>query len=186
MILEIKKWYHGSYIEIEKPEISKCMPGKDFGRGFYVTTDRKQAERFVKSSIGKAVKNGMIKTTKSNGFINVYEYIDLNDLQCYEFESADIEWLHCVAAHRRSGLFPEETAKWEKYDIIAGKIANDTTNQVITAYINGIYGVVGSAMADRVAIELLMPNKLTDQICIRTEKALKYLQYKGAVEYHLR
>jgi hypothetical protein len=32
------KVYHGSYIEIEKIELAKCLPQKDFGQGFYVTT----------------------------------------------------------------------------------------------------------------------------------------------------
>ena len=56
MILkENMKWYHGSYAIVSKPKLSLCMPGKDFGTGFYVTTDEMQARRFVKSSIGKVV-----------------------------------------------------------------------------------------------------------------------------------
>ncbi len=40
MILEDGiKLYHGSYTVVDKPELSKCMPGKDFGLGFYLTTD---------------------------------------------------------------------------------------------------------------------------------------------------
>jgi len=31
------KVYHGSYIKIEKIDLAKCLPQKDFGQGFYVT-----------------------------------------------------------------------------------------------------------------------------------------------------
>lgn len=185
MILEEgKNWYHGSYAIVEKPDLALCMPGKDFGLGFYVTTEAKQAERFIKSSIGKAKKNGYLVGDVSNGYLNIYTMTDFKDIEVYEFATADREWLHCVAAHRRSQLFKDEIKKWEKYDIIAGKIADDTTNQVITAYMEGIYGKVGSERADEIAIGLLLPDKLTNQICIRTEKAmnkLSFINYKEQI-----
>lgn len=31
------KLYHGSNVEIDKVDLSKCMPNKDFGCGFYTT-----------------------------------------------------------------------------------------------------------------------------------------------------
>ena len=30
--------YHGSYCEVVSPDLQKCAPYKDFGKGFYVTT----------------------------------------------------------------------------------------------------------------------------------------------------
>ncbi|MDD7450602.1 MAG: DUF3990 domain-containing protein [Treponema sp.] len=47
--------YHGSYCVIEKISLSKCAQGKDFGKGFYLTSDYSQASKFVKTSIAKAV-----------------------------------------------------------------------------------------------------------------------------------
>ena len=183
MIIEIKKkLYHGSYTIVDKPDLSKCGIGKDFGQGFYLTTDIDQARRFVRSSIGKAAKNGKCDLKQSNGFISVFELSGIEDLVCYEFGTADREWLHCVAMQRRNGLFAEQLKKWDRYDVIVGKIANDNTNQVITAYINGVYGEVGSDIADRTAIGLLMPDKLTDQICVRTDKALQRLIFSGSEE----
>ncbi|GHT47405.1 hypothetical protein FACS189440_07800 [Bacteroidia bacterium] len=38
------KVYHGSYMAIYNIDLSKCEPQKDFGRGFYVTKLRSQAE----------------------------------------------------------------------------------------------------------------------------------------------
>jgi hypothetical protein len=44
--------YHGSYIEVTKIDLTKCAPHKDFGRGFYVTKIKEQAETWAKL-IGK-------------------------------------------------------------------------------------------------------------------------------------
>ena len=40
--------YHGSNMEIDAIDLGKCMPYKDFGRGFYLTTIRKQAEQMAR------------------------------------------------------------------------------------------------------------------------------------------
>lgn len=37
--------YHGSYCIVENPDLSKCAIYKDFGRGFYLTTSKEQADR---------------------------------------------------------------------------------------------------------------------------------------------
>ena len=47
-----------------------------------------------------------------------------------------------------------------------------------------LYGEVGSERADEIAIGLLLPDKLTNQICIRTEKAmnkLSFINYKEQI-----
>ena len=38
--------YHGSNIEISQIDIDKGRKGKDFGKGFYLSEDIKQAERW--------------------------------------------------------------------------------------------------------------------------------------------
>jgi hypothetical protein len=40
--------YHGSNVHIKKIELQKCKPYKDFGRGFYCTTIKSQAELMAK------------------------------------------------------------------------------------------------------------------------------------------
>ena len=174
--------YHGSYIRVKKPNLDYCKTGKDFGIGFYTTTDFEQAKRFVKLSVGKAIKNGITVDDHKKGYVSAYEVLDLSSSGYYEFTHADKEWLHCVAAHRKEGVLPQELSKWSGYEIIAGKIANDNTNRIITAYLNGLYGKIGSDSADRMAISLLMPEKLTDQICFKTEKALEIIKYRDAEE----
>ena len=40
--------FHGSNIEINRIDLSKCRPYKDFGRGFYLTELQDQAMRMAK------------------------------------------------------------------------------------------------------------------------------------------
>lgn len=169
--------YHGSYTEVQRIDLSLCADGKDFGRGFYLTTDYDQAARFVKTAVGKAEKNGMKGVMPSAGFVSFFKYIIKNDASIFEFKDADREWLHCVVAHRRAGLFVSEFEKWQNCDIMAGKIANDTTNTLITNYINGAYGPVESDSADSIVMKLLLPDRLKNQICFRTEKAIQNLMF---------
>ncbi len=169
--------YHGSYIPVEKPDLSKCRDGKDFGRGFYLTTSRRQAERFTRTAVRKAESDKIISVDSAEGFVSEF-FVDIwEGLQIYEFADADSEWLHCVVAHRRKRGMSDELARWADFDVIGGKIANDHTNLVITAYMDGLYGQIGSERADQIAIELLEPKNLKDQFCFRTVKALERLQW---------
>ncbi len=187
MILEDGiKLYHGSYIAVDKPDLSKCQPGKDFGQGFYLTTDLNQAIRFVRSSVKKAQKNGIVIPDPHMGYVSEYEYFSSRNIKVYEFNDADKEWLHCVAGHRRKGIIATQLEEWDGYDIIAGKIANDNTNQVITTYINGILGQPGTDVADNTAIALLMPENLTNQICLKTDLALETISFVEAKMYPIK
>ena len=37
--------YHGSYCVVENPDLEKCALYKDFGKGFYLTTSKEQADK---------------------------------------------------------------------------------------------------------------------------------------------
>ena len=60
--------YHGSTIEVNNPDMQHSYRNLDFGKGFYVTTVREQAERWAKR---KADLSG-----DGNGVISVYETYD--------------------------------------------------------------------------------------------------------------
>ncbi|MCR5290469.1 MAG: DUF3990 domain-containing protein [Treponema sp.] len=173
--------YHASYKIVDTIDLEKCVPGKDFGSGFYLTTSYSQACRFVKTALAKAIKNGIQEVKPDTGFISIFKYtgFDQKGLSYFEFSGADEDWLHCVAAHRQTTILKDELLKWKNYDILAGKIANDATNQVLTAYMNGFYGEIGSYEADETAIKFLLPNNLSDQICFRTQKAVDTLQFQN-------
>ena len=42
--------------------------------------------------------------------------------------------LHCIAAHRKKKMFIEVEREMARYDIIAGKIADDATNATPVSY----------------------------------------------------
>mgnify|MGYP002864817055 CR=1 FL=1 len=169
--------YHGSYCEVSHPDLSMCARYKDFGRGFYLTTDSVQAENFAKLSTRKAAENGIIGAEQDYGVVSSFVYNGVTDVEVKVYEDADKEWLHCIVAHRKRNTFPDLVDELRKFDIIGGKIANDDTNATILAYMAGTFGTVGTEMADEICIRLLLPDRLRDQYCFRTEKALASLEY---------
>lgn len=171
--------YHGSRCEVSVPDLSKCARYKDFGQGFYLTTSKAQAESFSLISLRKAVANALVSDQQCYGVVSVFQCTkeELMGLSICEFEAADARWLECVVAHRRAKGFTHIIEQYSGYDVIGGKIANDATNAVITAYMAGLYGAVGSEGASRLCVSLLLTARLTDQYCFRTQKALDALHF---------
>lgn len=64
-----------------------------------------------------------------------------------------------------------------------GKIANDTTNPTIMAYLNGLYGDVKSDTAINFAISRLMPDNLKNQYCFLSERAVSCLEFVEVNRY---
>lgn len=125
------KLYHGSYCEVSSPNLAKCAVFKDFGKGFYLTSSKEQAESFINIALKKAKTN----------------------------------------------IFQDLVHEMKRYDVVAGKIADDATNFIITTYMAGAYGKIGSKEADSLCISMLLPERLKDQYCFRTDKALKCLTF---------
>ena len=58
--------YHGSFLEIAKPDLVHSRPNVDFGRGFYVTPLYEQASGAVSSNVvGKTVLFPGMNTMKA-------------------------------------------------------------------------------------------------------------------------
>lgn len=43
--------YHGSNVKVEEIILKKCKPFRDFGRGFYLSDIRTQAENMAKRTV---------------------------------------------------------------------------------------------------------------------------------------
>ena len=178
--------YHGSYAKISEINLSLCRRGKDFGKGFYVTNSREQAERFVNLSVRREIRSGQIPDNTVNGYLNVFRLHLTSELKLHYFESANLDWLHFVAANRNRALFADIQSVLSPFDVIGGKIANDRTAQTLQLYVSGGYGQPGSEIADQIAIMTLLPNRLEEQFCFRTDRSVQALEYVESVKYAVR
>lgn len=101
--------YHGSYVSIPSIDLSRCMGGLDFGRGFYLTTSYEQAYNYVQLSVRKAKHLRAVPEDFDllDGQISVYKFHYDPNILAYFFQEPSIEWLHFVAANRKKDLFPQ-------------------------------------------------------------------------------
>ena len=173
--------YHGSYAPVPGIDLAFGEEGKDFGKGFYVTTDKDQAVSFIRLSTRKAIASGRVPPETSCGYLSVYRFHAADNLVQYEFETTNRQWLQFVAGNRLrdfSGIYSaQQLIHIAESDIIGGKIANDATNITLTNYMTGAYGAMGTRAADDFCISLLLPERLKDQYCFRTTKALAQLRF---------
>ena len=177
--------YHGSYVAVSEIDLGRCTRGLDFGVGFYLTSSYKQAYSYVPLSVKKAVQIGYIPNNfrSEDGQVSVYRFHYNPNLLIHYFHSASPEWLHFVAVNREPSLFPELLKKYQTTDIVGGKIANDRTAATIQAYIHGFPDAPGLPETDAAVIIKLLPNRLQDQFCFRTEEAIACLEFVRSDRY---
>lgn len=145
--------YHGSYMNIEFPEIRKHRFTKDFSWGFYCTNIREQAEKWASKF--------------NTPIVNVYEVKNLNTLNIKEFKDYSDEWLDFVV-NCRSGNIHE-------YDVVIGPMADDTIYDYIEAYSQG-------QMNKKKFFELMKFKYPTNQISFHTIKALDCINFVESYE----
>ena len=171
--------FHGSNVEVSKPDLALCAPRKDFGRGFYLTSSKEQAESFARTVTRRSNRRDPM-AAREFGFVSRYRFTPSSQLRVVAFESADADWLHCIVAHRKGKPFAALLDELASADVITGKVANDQTNATLLAYIGGLYGEIGSERADSTCIGLLIPERLHDQAAFRSEGSLRCLEYLGS------
>jgi hypothetical protein len=124
------KVYHGSYTAIDKIDFNRCEVGKDFGRGFYVTNLRKQAEIW-------ATRKG--KPKRTTGVVTEFDFDEnipeVMELKVLKFEDYDEKWLDFVVLNRKNNSLKQQA---HDYDIIEGPVADDRITEQIDYYIDGI------------------------------------------------
>lgn len=150
--------YHGSNIEVKEPKIIKSKRLLDFGTGFYLTSDYEQAQKWAVRTANRREDGNPMVT------IFTFDKNELERLNVLSFESANKEWLRYISANRT-----DKTAK-DSYDVVIGPVANDQAIRTVNNYLKGYF-------TEDIAIELLLPQNLKDQIVFKTEKALSALEY---------
>ncbi|MBQ1644105.1 MAG: DUF3990 domain-containing protein [Treponema sp.] len=154
--------YHGSTEIIKNPDVLHSYRPLDFGKGFYVTSNKEQAKVWAK-------RKGVILESKKS-IVNIFEMNEnFSFLQCKNFGEALSEWIDFVCHCRDGGR------DYEKYDLIFGKVANDTVFRVVDMYHNGLWD------KER-AIKEIKAYPDYGQIAFITQKAinqvLKFISYE--------
>ncbi|NDV57730.1 DUF3990 domain-containing protein [Bacteroides sp. 519] len=149
--------YHGSYVKVDKIDLSKCKPNKDFGKGFYVTKFRKHAEEWAKV-IGE--KHG------TDGYVTEFEFSE-NDFtksicNIKRFDTYSEEWLDFVVSNRDKN----NEGFNHNYDIIIGPVADDKVQNTLRLYLKG-------KIAKEKFLKMLTYHDETHQICFCTLNSLQ-------------
>lgn len=151
--------YHGGLEEVRSPELRIGENVGDFGHGFYVTSSRDQAARFVKTKAHRE--------QRTSGFVSIYELDDRlfsDEFSGLRFQGPTREWAKFVSANRRRQSFDHD------YDYVSGPVANDQVYATFSFYEGGL-------ISFEMLIEQLKVRKLFDQILLHTEKAIKLLKF---------
>lgn len=105
--------YHGSNMTIERIDLDKSKPNKDFGKGFYLSESESQAMEMA--AFKTSLLGGEPVVTKFEFDESVMQS---TDLRIKVFKEYSEEWADFVFANR-------EGNEVERYDIVYGPIAND-------------------------------------------------------------
>lgn len=118
--------YHGSAEIVKNPDVLHSFRPLDFGRGFYVTANYEQAERWARRKVD-LLQNG-------RAYVNVYEMSgDDSIFKIKTFPDDLIEWIDFVCGCR------DGKTDYQSYDVIKGKVANDKVFRVVDLYHTGIW-----------------------------------------------
>ncbi|MBQ5642664.1 MAG: DUF3990 domain-containing protein [Bacteroidaceae bacterium] len=152
--------YHGSNVFIEKIDLTRSHPDKDFGKGYYLTDIRTQAEAM---SIRRVRIAGEGEPT-----LTVYSFDESQlhspELRVKVFDEPTEEWALFVLSNREASL----TGYTHDYDIVIGPIADDGVAFQLDRYTRHMITLA-------TLVEELTYRKLNRQYYFGTERALQTL-----------
>ena len=163
--------YHGSNIVIDSINLAMCRPYKDFGKGFYLTDIKEQAE------------NMAVRVSKIYGgspVVNTFEIQDdfskIEDIKVKDFglETTE-EWAKFVMNNRNRTFTNVKDIlcnKDNKYDIVIGPVADDNMALLFRQYENEIIDF-------ETLLKGMIYKKTSSQYSFHTEKSIKLLRKVG-------
>lgn len=154
------KLYHGSNMEFKEVLLSMCRPNKDFGRGFYLTDIRSQAQEMA---IRRTEFSG-----KGTPVVQEYSFdeslLNSQDFKVKVFEGVSKEWAEFIFANRMA-----RGKRLHDFDIVVGPVADDGVVYQLNLYMQRLITI------DDLVRELTF-RRLNNQYFFGTEKALKVLK----------
>ena len=153
--------YHGSNVEIRHIDLNKSARGKDFGKGFYLSEDEKQAEEMA---VFKSLQ------TNSTPIVNSFEFDERamsdHSLRVKIFKEYSLEWAEFVFKNRSN----RSDNPIHEYDIVYGPIADDKVGVQIRNFMEGNISI------DVFLERLKFIKGITFQYFFGTEVAIKLLK----------
>jgi hypothetical protein len=153
--------YHGSDTLVSVIDLQKCKPNRDFGRGFYVTKLRSQAESMAKRVTRYSKKMPVVTEYE----FDEYAYQD-SDLNVLRFDAYNEDWLNFVVLNRNA----DKRRQAHEYDIVEGNVADDKIARNITKYLKG-------KISKQDFFEMLKYGEPNHQICFCTINSLQMLDF---------
>jgi len=151
--------YHGTNTDFQQIRLDMSRVGKDFGFGFYLTTDKQVATRQAERKLlqygtgAKIVQSYYLDEQKLDGF------------KVLRFDSYTEEWADFILLNRQN----KERRSLHDYDVIIGPIANDTVGFQIRRYTEGI-------ITKSQFLQEIMYHQVTMQYFFGTVRALTILE----------
>lgn len=166
--------YHGSNVEINEINFSKCKPYKDFGKGFYLTSIKQQAVRMAEN---RAALFG------GDPVVTVYEVdediMHKPELNTKTFDMVPtIEWARFIVNNRSREFTDVASLDCNidaKYDIVLGPVADDAVAATIRRF-------MGDRLDEEGLRKRLTYKELSNQYSFHTKKAISFLRKVGVLD----
>lgn len=138
--------------------MSKCRPYKDFGKGFYLTDIRQQAEEMSirRTKISREV-NPVVLTFSLDD-----ELLSNGGLNVLRFDNPSVEWAKFILKNRMERNYRHE------YDIVIGPVADDGVVFQLDLYVRHLITL-------EQLVKELTYKKLSKQYCFATNYAISKL-----------
>lgn len=120
------KLYYGTNKDFDKIDLLKSKPNKDFGRGFYLSADYKQALNMAQVKVEQLGTGCPV--------VQTYEIADhaWDELKVLRFEEYSEEWAKFILQNRNN---PTNLPAHD-YDVVIGPTANDRAGLQLWRYEN--------------------------------------------------
>ena len=151
--------FHGTNTDFQQMRLDMSRVGKDFGYGFYLTTDKQVATR--------QAERKLLQYETGAKVVQSY-YLDekkLDGLKVLRFDAYTEEWADFILLNRQN----KERRSLHDYDVVIGPIADDTVGFQIRRYTEGI-------ITKSLFLEEIKYHHVTMQYFFGTERALTLLE----------
>lgn len=152
--------YHGSNMAIEDIDLNRCRPYKDFGKGFYLTDIKEQAQRMAARTV---------RMYKGTATLTAFEF-DIDEasasgLKIKVFEKPDNEWARFVMKNRDLNVAQPA----HDFDIVIGPVADDTIARLLRMFTEHF-------IDEEQLLRELTFSKVTSQYFFHTARAIQLLK----------